>query len=435
MPDLNDVNMKQLDPLLSRYGVVGDAFDLSPSRYRGLPELSSYGVDLGSGFPGFEARPDDRVVAGGHALGDKDRARLLAIAEGCERYSGAQFGTEGVVTAAAHDLDGRVLDWSRVPRLSDAEYAHPRCPLVPFDPAAPIRWVRGVDLRDGDPTWLPLSMAAYRSGRRLPAERFVASISTGCAVHTDPASAVFGGLSEVVERDMIAVLWLQKLPLPHIPFDVLDERELTVVEWAHDRFLDTVLLDATSDIGVPTVYCMQTAPHDQTIRTMVGCGTGLTIQDAAYKALLEVTCFRDSLHVEWEEPESFADYTDISDGAKYMGKPENAPHFAFLTDDHPDRPSFQDRGRYAADATEGLTRAVRRFAELDMAVVAVDRTTTELASVGLHSATVVIPDLQPMSLVPLAQYHAHPRLYSAPAAMGYRVLPVEELNPCPQPFA
>lgn len=433
MPDLNDVNMKQLDPLLSRYGVVGDVFSLS--RYRGLPGLSSYGVDLGSAFPGVAVPQDNRVVAGGHALEDEDKARLLAIAEGCERYSGAQFGTDGVVTAAAHDLDGRVLDWSRIPRLSDAEYAHPRCPLVPFDPAAPIRWVSGVDLRDGEPIWLPLAMAAYRSGHLAPAERFVAGISTGYAVHTDPASAVFGALSEVVERDVIAVLWLQRLPLPHIPFDFLDEREITLIEWAHDRFLETVLLDATSDIGLPTVYCLQTAPHDSTIRTMVGCGTGLTIQDAAYKALLEATCFRDSLHMEWEEPESFADYTDISDGAKYMGKPENAGHFAFLIDDHPDRPSFQDRGRFATDTAEGLIRAVRRFAELDMPVIAVDRTTTELASVGLHSVNVVIPDLQPMSLVPLAQYHAHPRLYSAPAAMGYRVLPVEELNPCPQPFA
>jgi ribosomal protein S12 methylthiotransferase accessory factor len=70
-----------------------------------------------------------------------------------------------------------------------------------------------------------------------------------------------------------------------------------------------------------------------------------------------------------------------------------------------------------------------------MQVLAVNCTTRELAAVGLTAVNVIIPDLQPMSLLPLAQYRAHPRLYSAPLLMGYPSLPEEELNPWPVPYA
>ena len=75
------------------------------------------------------------------------------------------------------------------------------------------------------------------------------------------------------------------------------------------------------------------------------------------------------------------------------------------------------------------------FAARDMPAVVVDRTSGDLAEAGLTCVSVVIPDLQPMSLRPLAQFKAHPRLYDAPARMGYPVRPEDELNPWPQPFA
>ena len=66
--------------------------------------------------------------------------------------------------------------------------------------------------------------------------------------------------------------------------------------------------------------------------------------------------------------------------------------------------------------------------------MAVDRTPAELGAVGLTAVSVIIPDLQPMSLFPLAQYRAHPRLYQAPELMGYPSHSEKDLNPWPQPF-
>ena len=83
---------------------------------------------------------------------------------------------------------------------------------------------------------------------------------------------------------------------------------------------------------------------------------------------------------------------------------------------------------------EALAWLVAALSGKGMLAVAVDRTPREIAAVGLTAVNVIIPDLQPMSLRPLAQYRAHPRLYQAPELMGYPAHAEEDLNPWPQPF-
>ncbi|WP_432040175.1 hypothetical protein [Streptomyces cucumeris] len=46
----------------------------------------------------------------------------------------------------------------------------------------------------------------------------------------------------------------------------------------------------------------------------------------------------------------------------------------------------------------------------------------------------VVPDPQPMSIDPFAQFKGHRRLYEAPVRMGYRILPEDGLQPLPPPF-
>jgi len=427
--------MTHLDGLISRYGVIRSVSGAADTS--GVGDVWTYQADLGSGFPGRGVTAHNRLLTGGRAVGDGPLARLLAIAEGAERYAANQFTTAGVVVASANALGHRerILDPARYPRCSAAEYADPECPLRPFDPDAPIRWTKGVDLRDGGDVWVPLVMAAYRAGHAMPAEHFWSGISTGYAVHTDPAAALFGGISEVVERDMISLIWLQRLRPPRIPVAALPAEVRGIVAASRRRFVETVLFDATSDVGIPLVYVVQRAPYDDVAHTLVGCGAGLTVAEAARKALLETVGFRSVVH---DDSGTGTEIDDIVAGAREMGVRERAAAFDFLLsgdDPGPAAAPWTDPGPYAADPAAAVARAVDRLAELDMAVVAVDRTTAELASVGLVAVNVIIPDLQPMTFADKAQYRGHPRLYDGPARMGYPVHPEEELSPWPQPFA
>jgi ribosomal protein S12 methylthiotransferase accessory factor len=419
-----------LDPLVSPVGVVGGLRRAAAPR--GLPRLNVWVGSAGSGRPGHRGhhRPE---LGSARILDDPGLARLVAIAETTERYAGRNL-SHPPVTSTEAALSGRVLDMSRVPRCSDAEYARPGCPLEPYDPARPIRWVPGTDLHTGEPTWVPAVMASY-GVKPVAGERFWYQISTGTAVHTDPVKALTGALMEVIERDLIAVLWLQRLPVPQLdPRHITAEVEL-LLGWAQRRFLTTHLFDATTDLGVPTVYALQTAEFDARARRVVGCGTGTTLGEAAGKALLEMATLREAFHADEKIPDRPQDFTWVMHGAMYMAEPRHAAAFGFLLDGLAGRPARVGVPRLPDEPQELLRHLLDLLAGRDMQAVVVDHTSRELAYAGLTALTVVVPDLQPMSLHPLAQFRAHPRLQDAPRRMGYPSVGEEELNPWPQPFA
>lgn len=420
-----------LDSLVSPFGVVSHVGE--PAAEWAPEELCTKVATVGSCAPGHEGR--DPVVCGGRAWRSAAHARRVAIAEAAERYSAGDFLDEERVWATADELPGPVLDPDRYPRCSSREYADPRCPVTRFDRHARIRWVRGLDLGTAERTWLPACMATYFLRDPTPAERFAPGISTGYAAHTDPVRAVLNGLLEVVERDGNALVWLQRLPLPPIDRRLLTEETRALIEWARIRFVRTYLFDATTDARIPTAYCLLVAQHDDAGRCMIGSSAGRTLTEAAEGAAFETVPSRAMFNDGAAGPTDVGDFT-LMDGARYMGAAERAHAFAFLIDGLADRAVSGSRDNdLPPEPAAALAAAVDRLAALDMPVIVVDRTTDELADAGLTAVNVVVPDLQPMSLRPLAQFRGHRRLFTAPAAMGYRVLDEKELNPWPQPFA
>jgi len=365
-------------------------------------------------------------------LDDDALARTVAVAEAAERYAGREHDIP-VMRCAAADLEGPVIDLARLPRCSDREYADPGCPLTPFDPAAPIGWVYGTDLHTFERTWVPAVMACYGARPRSAAERFWYQISTGYAVHTDPVEAVLRAIMELIERDAIAILWLQQLSLPRVHDSLLTASSRYLLDWSARHFVETLIFDATSDLGVPTAYCLQVSEHDPLAAQSVSCATGRTITEAAEKALVDTVTVRSICYTDEPLVEDYRKFGSIFEGARFMARPERADAFSFLTD-APAR--WQDPPPpVPAGAVASLSWLLRALAQADMQVITVDRTTDELRRVGLTAVAAIIPDLQPMTLHPLARYLGHPRLFSAPAKLGYRSRPEEEINPWPQPFA
>ncbi|WP_328333127.1 MULTISPECIES: YcaO-like family protein [unclassified Streptomyces] len=390
-------------------------------------------ADGGSGCPGRGAGHSTSTGCG-RAFGDPAHARMIAIAEAAERYAAYEPPTAEHRWATVAELEGPVLDTTRLPRCSAAELANPACSITPFDAGSPVRWVQGLDLVTRERTWLPAVMSTYRLHAARPAERFWYQLSTGFAVHTDPVEALVRAILEVIERDAIALTWLQRMPLPPIPAEAHSPRLDQLLAAAERHFLHTLLLDATTDLGVPTVYCVQIAEHDPRARHVVGCAADRTLSAAAEKALAETLSIRGLIYSGTSVPESFEEFADIADGARYLGVPERAEAFDFLHQGIAAGPR-RTPPDLPASPQAALDTLLQRLSALDMQVLAVDRSHLELRSVGLTAVNVVIPGLQPMSLLPLAQFRAHPRLYRAPAAMGFPVHSEEELNPWPQPFA
>jgi ribosomal protein S12 methylthiotransferase accessory factor len=394
--------------------------------------------DLRPVLPGFRAAASStRGAMDGAGSGpDVATAARLAVIEALERYSSCVYDSRQLRWASAAELGDDAIDVDRLPRCSAAELADPRCPARPLDREAGIRWVQGVSLTGRCARWVPAVMAFLNIPPMCEAELFTLQISTGCAAHIEPAAAAVNAICEVIERDAVCLTWLQRLPLPRIePEDPGGWRtRLRDEPDPADRAAGTHLFDATTDLGVPTVYGVEMAPEGL-CGTTVMCATDLDPRRAVTKALREGAAGRVAVRAAPPVNSSVEDFQAVWEGAAYMARAEHRGAFGFLLGSSR-RVALSDLVPLNTATPEGdLAVLVDRLADRGFDVVLLDLTTDEAARAGLWVLRAVVPGLLPLSFNYRARFLGHPRLYEAPLRMGYRSRTEQELNPWPQPFA
>jgi ribosomal protein S12 methylthiotransferase accessory factor len=366
-----------------------------------------------------------------------EESRIKAIAEGLERYSSCVYDEKQFIWATADELGDEALDLSAVPRCSESELRHPRCPIVTPDKAAPIRWARGISLLDGRLIWVPAVMVYLHISFLSPGERFWLPISTGCAAHASLEQALISAISEIIERDAVSLVWLQRLPLPRIELDdISDELQRYLDLNRRGNFgIEHYFFDATLDVGVPTVYSLHLSPGNDKLSSLVMCSTELDPSVAVAKVLRESSASRIAMQTSRELPAELDDFNNVHHGAMYMGKQERLHVYEFLLNS-PQRRLLSEMPVITGDDSQAeLINLIERLRERKMEAYAVDLSTDEALRVGMRVVRVIIPALQPLSFNYRAQYLGHPRLYDAPRRMGYPVHNEAELNRWPQPFA
>jgi ribosomal protein S12 methylthiotransferase accessory factor len=418
----------------SPVGIVGPLRQIV-TRHWAPAELVMYTAFTGQLPPPPDpgASPGRTFSGCGRSVGDHTHARLVTIAEALERYSAAVYDARCFVRASAESMGSRAIDLRHIPSCSRREYARPGCPVIPADPAAQLRWNLATNLRTGDEVLVPAVMT-YLMLDRTEAEKFWMPITTGSAIHFDPLEAVFNAITEVIERDAVSLTWLQKLPLPLLADECIPEAARSLLEWTAERHIETYLFDATTDLGIPTVYCLQVAPHAARGAHLVGGACDIQVERAVTKALLECVGTRAMLHERPPPPRRYRDHHSESDSAATVGRPSARRAFEFLVNGAQERPRSRPRCEQAETPQARVDLVLERLARLRMDAYLTDITPGEVRELGLTAYRVVIPALQPMSLHPLARFTGHQRLFTAPARMGFPVLPESRLNRWPQPM-
>jgi ribosomal protein S12 methylthiotransferase accessory factor len=383
------------------------------------------------------SRPYPRVTGRASGSGvsyDRETAWRIAVIESLERIATASVSTE-FVEGDARSVPG-AIDLEDIPRCSETELAHPSCTLERPDNKASIRWATGIDLADCSPARVPAVMVYLD----LPAgegERFWRQISTGVAAGPTWEAAVTSAICEAIERDIVAVTWLQKLPLPRLAPAGLWDSTRDLLLWCQRKYIEVHFFDATTEIGVPTVYCVQEAPYDTVSRLVVSAATDPDPARAAEHALVEGLALRPTLH------QAAADerrVVSVLKGALAIGSPRmsRAMDFLLRTPDHSRTrrmPPLAAPPSGSEDDKVRMHRLVDACTRAGHKVYAFDLATPDLRTIGLHVARVVIPSLQPLSFSPHARYLGHPRVYELPGLLGHRSLTEGGLNSDPQPFA
>jgi len=420
-----------IEDLVGPYGVVREPMRADTRGWM-PPAVSMYIASSGNvARVRDEHSPSQRGTGGaGRALGDPARARRLAICEAAERYAMTHARPVTPILASGHELGRDALPIEEVARCSAAELRRPGCPIGQPDPDARIRWTEAVELTSREPRLVPLAMSHMFPPE--PDENFWNPISTGCAIHRTQVRALLGGLYEVVERDSLSLTWLRRLRLPRLAPAAISAEITEIVAWYRDRHTIVHLFDATTDIPIPSIYCVMETPHDRRVSQVVGTASGFDLHETALKALLEASSVRAAIVDRATTPTRYTDFGDEVAGASFMARSSRRGIWSFLLDG--ERETSLPPARAFASPEEELSYLVGLFRQRGMRVYALDLTPREIEAIGYSVARVIIPALQPMSLVPLAQYRGHTRLkHDHPAATGPQR--IRDLNPWPQPMA
>jgi ribosomal protein S12 methylthiotransferase accessory factor len=377
----------------------------------------------------------DEPMGGAGADVNPELAWLRATMEGAERYANMAYTDDDFIVATANELGSSAIDLDRIARCSDREYADPKCPFVPPDRNAPMRWSRGYSLTLGRERFVPAVMT-HLYLRPTSQERIWQEISTGVAAHTRLEAALISAICEVIERDAIAITWLARLQLPRIEFTTpLPAALATNFELLKRSLVQQYFFDATTDIGIPTVYAVQILEGHPTSAQYVNCATGFSAAEACAKTIREAAPARAVLkHVDGV-PANVADFRSLYDGAHLLGRQAYRREFDFLLDSPRRRNLEAMEIDGPADERGRLRFLLDRLHGLGFEPVVIDLTTDELRELGIWVVRAVIPGLMPMSSVQRGRFLGTPRLYEYPCRAGFGALGEHEINPTPQPFA
>lgn len=430
----------RLEPLLApRTGIMCPAQELAATP--GAADLFRYGVPIHNpgGLSSSIATSADGALTGAGAGLERDLARNRACCEAVERYCN-YMPPQDLIIATRNELGDTALDLELFPRCTPAEYALPRNTLREPRNDLPLRWTRGYSLISGAPLWVP-AIAVYLGLRMdYPGEGFLIPISTGTALGASYEQALVIGICEVIERDALSLTWLHQLPLPELLVEELEVPGLAErMARVRAAGIEQRFYDATSDLGVPTLYALQ-IDRSGAVHTLVMAATRMSGRELFNKVIDESAASRYAIENMASKPLPFdpADYSTfrrLTDGATLYADPRTSSAFDFLRNTAERRPASSLAECGAADPALELERLTRIFAERGLELAAVDLGTPATKAAGFCAVKVLAPQLLPLATDHNVRFLGTPRLHSAPAAMGYPARSAETVNAWPQPFA
>ena len=364
----------------------------------------------------------DRVCSGKGRT--DEHARVSALCEAIERFSGVYQGDEMVVRASMQELrsgdasgGGSPIAVNELQQFSESQFARRDAinaltedvrKQVPqrFSGDDIMDWTPAWSLNTGMRHWVPLSYCFADTPDSAEGLTFCVHNPNGSAAGSCVEEAILQGLLELVERDATAIWWYNQVQRPAVDissfrdpyFDALfDEYESMGWRlWA---------LDITHDLGIPVIVAL--AENPTTGRFSIGFGCHLDSRIALQRALTEVNQLLDVT----------ADAPPPWDAAKLSSK-----QFLYPGTDQTPVDSTAHASIDARELKDAIKQCVGRLYAAGMEVLVVDKTRPDL---GLPVVQVIVPGL----------CHFWPRfgaarLYSVPVKLRWlsRAHSEEELN-------
>ena len=397
----------------------------------------SYGAGHNFALPSnpTHLRRNLRGQSGGKGRTDV-QARVSAIGEAVERYSGVWRADRPVRLATRTELGPDAVDIAELTQFSPAQYANRRQSNAsgtlfhrvpePLSADTAIDWTPAWSLTEQRLRWVPAGYCFY-GHPDVSRHQLCVTDSNGCAAGTTVAEAVLQGFCELVERDSVALWWYHRSRMPGVDLAAFDDPWITALIRHYRDVLgrDLWCLDLTADLGVPTFAAVSRRRGGSTEDVIVGFGAHLDAAVALGRALTELNQFLPSVAL-----------TRVSRGGRpgyAIDDPETVHWLTtvrvadqpWLTSD-PAQP-VTGPGTYpaaaAADLAESVSRCVTTAAAAGLQVLVVDQRRPDI---DLAVVKVIVPGLRHFwrRLGP-------GRLWEVPVALGRwpRAVDESQINP------
>lgn len=164
-------------------------------------------------------RQNPLIINGGGASIHRDESKLKAIGEAIERYCGCLCFDDEFIFDTYKNLGNRAIDPVRFPSCSEREYKNPKNYLSKPREDVPLGWVHALSNFRQKEVLSPAAYVYLTYQPRIPEEMITLPISTGLACGQSLDDAVLGGLCEVIERDAMMIMWMNKMSVPIIDLE------------------------------------------------------------------------------------------------------------------------------------------------------------------------------------------------------------------------
>lgn len=369
--------------------------------------------------------PNDNDGAAGSGCGTcASSARHKALMETLERYAAIMVSEDEIMTASRRSLGDQAMPGLQF-YTADGSSAAKRAAA-----AIPIRWVQGYVLNQRRTVYVPLALA-HLHVEPGPGEDIFPQSTAGLSAWDSLEGAVLRGLYEVIERDAVEAVWRLRLALSPIELDGPLGAELTSLS-RHDELqcIDQRYYDATSDLGVPTVYAIRRLFRPVAEDVIVSCATHHDIQIALLKARLDA-----GGQQVMRLREAGGPYSRFPSGVGPLVADwqETPPDFGFLNDGASMKPLSSNPPSSRTDA-EWLADATGRLSAQGRDIIVVNLTTSELRELGHVVVRVILPSL--IAAIPgdRSRRPPHRRLREVARHHGLGASAASEVNHNPQPF-
>ena len=363
------------------------------------------------------------------------QSKASAMCEAIERYCCAFHGDEirRRLSYSEFERSGRAepIHPNEVQLFSDWQLDHSKeinargHPLnhVPsrLDPEAEIDWSPVWSLTQQRHRYLPTSIL-YAAPPELREGADLKADTNGCAAGNTLEEAILQGFYELVERDAFAIWWYNRLSLPSVDLASFDDGYLADAPEYYARLgRELWVLDATSDLGVPTFVAVSRRTDKEEQDIIYGAGAHADPRIAALRAVCEMNQFLDWVQFSGAPGSEIEDPMSVEwwKNARIEDNPWLAPDCRRSTSasDY----SIPD----TADLREDVERSQLLVEAKGMEFLVLDQTRPD---VGMPVARVIVPGLRHFW-----ERFAPGRLFDVPVEMGLREERIAEadLNPAP----